>query len=375
MTEKRRMVMEMDDAPIRELLGQGIREGVFTAAALAVARNGETVVRVDAGTCSREQESAEVGPHTIFDLASLTKPLATTPALISLVDKGRIGLDQPLEEIIPGVDWPGSRGRLTPRLLLAHAAGLPDWRPYYRELEGGRASERKQLVRRWILDEPQAYEPGRACVYSDLGFILLEWVVEEVSGMSFSEYVASEIYRPLGLERTFLWSADAAAGFARGEFAATEDCPWRGRLIQGEVHDENAWALGGHSGHSGLFGTAAEVLELAGMFRDHYMAVRRDVFRPAAVREFLKAQGHIQGCGRALGWDIPATEGSAAGRFFSRRTFGHLGFTGTSLWMDLAKDVVVVFLSNRVHAGRESKGIHDFRPRLHDKVMEEIGAL
>lgn len=369
------MMMEMDDTRVRELLEQGIREGIFTAAAMAVARNGETVMRVDAGTCGKEAGSSAVGPGTIFDLASLTKPLATTLAVMSLVDQGRIGLDQPLGEIIPGNDLPAGRESLTPRLLLAHGAGLPGWRPYYRELERYSPRSGKDAVRKWILGEPQVYPPGRGCLYSDLGFMLLEWVVEEASGRRLSEYVEADFYRPLGLERTFLWNREAPPEFSTDEFAATEDCPWRGRVLRGEVHDENAWALGGHSGHSGLFGTAGEVLEIAHMVRDHYLAVRRDVFKPATVREFLRRQEGIEGCARALGWDMPSREGSASGRFFSGRTFGHLGFTGTSLWMDLAKDVVVVFLSNRVHAGREGTGIQDFRPRLHDKVMEEIGAL
>ena len=157
------------------------------------------------------------------------------------------------------------------------------------------------------------------------------------------------------------------------EFAATEDCPWRKRVIQGEVGDENAHALGGHSGHAGLFGTAEEVHVIVNMLREHYRGKRSDLFRPETVREFFRRQDIAEGSDWALGWDTRALEGSSAGRHFSRESVGHTGFTGTSVWMDLEKDVAAILLTNRVHPTRSNDRIKAFRPRIHDLIMEELG--
>jgi CubicO group peptidase (beta-lactamase class C family) len=161
--------------------------------------------------------------------------------------------------------------------------------------------------------------------------------------------------------------------FKEKQFAATEDCPWRKRIIRGEVHDENAFSLGGYSGHAGLFGTANEVYTLADMVKAHYFEKRSDLLKPDTVKTFLKKQRTEESCTWALGWDTPSPENSSSGRFFSRQSVGHLGFTGTSLWMDLDKDVVIIFLTNRIHPTRNNDGIKVFRPRIHDLVMEELG--
>ena len=208
-------------------------------------------------------------------------------------------------------------------------------------------------------------------IYSDLGFMLLEWVVEEAFGLDMGDYAESVFFEPLGMKRTFLYRRDETSRFPSEAFAATEKCPWRGRTIQGEVHDENAYAMGGYSGHAGLFSTAGEVYFLARLLMDHALSLRSDLFEPATVRLFFERQSLIPGCGRALGWDMPAAVGSAAGRYFSPRSVGHLGFPGTSLWMDLEKDVQVVFLTNRVHPTRENRAIREFRPRIHDRIMQE----
>ena len=155
----------------------------------------------------------------------------------------------------------------------------------------------------------------------------------------------------------------------------TEDCPWRERVIRGEVHDENAFALGGYSGHAGLFGTVDDVYHIVNMLRGHYRGGRRDFFRPETVRDFFRRQDLVPGCTWALGWDTPSEESSSAGNYFSRNSVGHLGFTGTSVWMDLDKDVIVILLTNRIHPTRNNERIKAFRPKLHDTVMEELGRL
>jgi CubicO group peptidase (beta-lactamase class C family) len=157
------------------------------------------------------------------------------------------------------------------------------------------------------------------------------------------------------------------------EFAATEDCPWRKRVLQGEVHDDNAWSLGGYSGHAGLFGTAEEVYGIANMLRQHSLGKRKDFFKPETVREFFRRQDVVPGSDWALGWDTRALEGSSAGKYFSRDSVGHTGFTGTSLWMDFEKDVIAILLTNRVHPKRDNDKIKQFRPVFHEAVMGALG--
>ena len=256
------------------------------------------------------------------------------------------------------------------------------------------------------------------------GFMFLEWVIEEKAGESLPRFVDRLFYGPLGLERTFFLGTseegnpprppftkggeekgafakgrrdegafekegEEGAAFVQGvrggavsekgsglgaqEFAATEDCPWRKMVLQGEVDDENAWALGGYSGHAGLFSTAEDVHVITNMIREHYFGMRRDFLKPKTVREFLRRQNIVEGSDWALGWDTRALEGSSAGKNFSRESVGHTGFTGTSIWMDLEKDVVVILLTNRVHPTRNNDRIKTFRPKLHDAVMKELG--
>jgi serine-type D-Ala-D-Ala carboxypeptidase len=320
---------------------------------------------------------------TIFDLASLSKPLSTTLAVMKLVDEGRVGLDQHLSELLPSSNLGDKRG-LTPRLLLSHSAGLVDWKPFYEKLLDYLLDDRKTLLRQWIIEEPFAYEPGKGSLYSDLGFMLLEWVIEERAGENLPQFVQRHFYGPLGLKRTlFLGTSEIGnsprplfmkmGSISREGFAATEDCPWRKRVLQGEVHDDNAWALGGYSGHAGLFSDAEGVYAIASMLREHYFGMRRDFFRPETVREFFKRQDIVKGSDWALGWDTPAIEGSSAGKYFSRTSVGHTGFTGTSIWMDLEKDVIAILLTNRVHPKRDHDKMKRFRPVIHDAIMEELG--
>jgi serine-type D-Ala-D-Ala carboxypeptidase len=357
---------------IQRLLDSGAGEGVFPGAALVAGVGGEPVFSGVAGRLSLDPPGREVAGDTVFDLGSLTKPLVTAMAVMHLVDRGLLDLESPVFDLLPAGD-PGDKGAVTTRLLLCHAAGFADWRDYYRRLEPVSPGDRKARCREWILEEPLQYPPGRGCVYSDLGFMLLEWIVEVASGMEMGEYVESLFFRPLGLKRTFLFRVGGPPVLEKEAFAATERCPWRGRVLQGEVHDENAFSLGGYSGHAGLFGTAEEVFAVARLFRDHVSGARSDLFRPETVRCFFERQARVPGCGRALGWDMPSREGSSAGRFFSRTSVGHLGFPGASVWMDLDKDVQVVLLTNRIHPSRENVLIREFRPRMHDCIMAELG--
>jgi CubicO group peptidase (beta-lactamase class C family) len=224
-----------------------------------------------------------------------------------------------------------------------------------------------------LIERPLAYRPGTDTIYSDLGFMMLKWVVERASGAGVKDYLESRIYGPLGLRNTLLNTGPAFdLGLGKAHFAATEDCPWRRKVMLGQVHDENAYVLGGYSGHAGLFSNAEETRVLADLLMQHFRGEREDFFRPKTVRAFFRRQSLTKQSTWALGWDTPSEEGSSAGRYFSTHSVGHLGFTGTSIWMDLERDVIVIFLTNRIHPTRKNEKIRAFRPRLHDRVMEAL---
>jgi len=369
---------------IRELIAQAASNGVFPGAVFIVALKGRIVFHEAFGHRSIVPEKVPMNRDTVFDLASLTKPLATTLCIMKLVNEEKTLLDQYLAETLPNATL-ADKGALTLRLLLTHSAGLIDWRPFYEKLMDHPLEDRKKLLREWIIEEPFAYEPGKGNLYSDLGFMLLEWVIEEKTGETLPEFAEKYFYGPLGLKRTFFRGTSEGGNsrrnppqppFSKGgreKFAATEDCPWREKVLQGEVHDDNAWALGGYSAHAGLFGTAKEVYIVANMLREHYLGTRRDFFKPETVREFFRRQNIVEGSDWALGWDTRAIEGSSAGKHFSRDSVGHTGFTGTSIWMDPEKDVIAVLLTNRVHPRRDNDSIKQFRPVFHDSVMEDLG--
>jgi CubicO group peptidase (beta-lactamase class C family) len=368
--ESRRENMAGQDR-IDRLLEAGVREGVYPGAVLLAAKGDQVCLFSRVGHRRLSPKPAPMQKETIFDLASLTKPLATTLAVMKLVEEGSISLDQPVTDIL-GEVVPRDKRTVTPRLLLCHAAGFPSWIPFYRELARVDLNGRKQILRQRLLHLPLTYSPGKGTEYSDLGFMLLEWLVEKISGTPLPAFLDRRFYGPLSLQRTFLSESPCQDKYPQDEFAATEDCPWRGKMIQGFVDDENAYALGGYSGHAGLFGCAAEVYALLNLLRMRFLGRGEDYLLPETVRGFLRRQDLVKGSTWALGWDTPSPRGSSSGRYFSSQSVGHLGFTGTSVWMDLVKDVIVIFLTNRVHPTRSNEQIKEFRPRIHDAVMEEL---
>lgn len=355
---------------IGDLLEKGAAEGVYPGAVLLVAVEGREIFFRKCGCLSFIPEKIPMEKDTVFDLASLTKPLATTMAIMKLVDDKKAELDRPLSGMIaaPLKD----KKDLTLRYLLSHSAGFADWKPFYRDLVHYRPEERKRILREWIIEEPLMYNPGEGCLYSDLGFMLLEWIFEEVAETTLPRFMQHTFFGPLSLQKTFLHQGILPPGLKREDVAATEKCAWRQRIIQGEVHDENAFALGGYSGHAGMFATAKEVLTLMNILRDHYLEKRNDFFSPGIVQDFFRRQEIVGDSTRALGWDTPSVSNSSSGRYFSSTSVGQLGFSGTSIWMDLQKDITVVFLTNRIHPHRNNQQIRKFRPLLHDLIMEEL---
>jgi CubicO group peptidase (beta-lactamase class C family) len=358
--------------PITDLLFSGLKQKVYPGAVLLVAKDGVIVFFRAVGSRAVIPARLPMQKDTIFDLASLTKPLATTLAIMKLVDEGLLDLDVSLASLIQPFSWQ-DKAHLSPRLLLNHASGLADWKPFYQKLVQLPPEQRKPEVRRLILEEPLSCEPKTTSLYSDLGFMLLEWIVEIIAGKNLSSFLETNFYQPLGLKTLYLDHIAAERTHRKELYAATEDCPWRKGIVQGHVHDENAFALGGYSGHAGLFGTAMDIFTLTNMLVDLYHGERSALLEKETVKTFLSRQGLVPGSTWALGWDTPSKENSTSGNYFSPKSIGHTGFTGTSVWIDLEKHITVIFLTNRVHPTRSNEKIKGFRPELHDLIMRELG--
>ena len=356
---------------IGNLLEKGAEEGVYPGAVLLVAQKNEIVFLEQTGNRVLLPVPLPMEKDTPFDLASLTKPLCTTLSIMKLFDQGAVHPDQALGDLLQ-IPVPADKATITLRYLLIHCAGFQGWAPFYLALSGEKPQKRKSLLRDRLLKVPLEYQPGRRTVYSDLGFMILEWIIEKNAGVSLPRFLHEHFWGPLSLDKTLFFDA---IGPPRDKikFAATEDCPWRKRILQGEVHDENACALGGYSGHAGIFGTADGVYGLANLLREHFHGLRNDYLQPKTVRTFFEKQHLVPGSTWSLGWDTPSPVGSSTGSYFSPDSVGHLGFTGTSLWMDLDNDVMVVFLTNRIHPSRQNTAIKAFRPKLHNLIMEQLG--
>jgi len=344
-----------------------VGKGVFPGGVLLVSREMELMIHGAFGHTDYTRSIA-VATRTIYDLASLTKPLATTLAIMKLVENAQISLDDPLERFLDaskGTD----KAVITLRHLLGHTSGLPDYRPFFKILPASVPAAWRSKLLEWIIKEPLSVPLGATTCYSDLGFMLLRGVVESVTGMCLDHYVQAEIYDPLHLpDLCFL---PLKKSIAAERIAPTEQCAWRGKLIQGDVHDENAYAAGGVDGHAGLFGTTAGVHRLLAELLGCYTGqTSRGLFRQRHVKEFLEFKPGNQ---RALGFDRPADHNSAAGCMFSKNSVGHLGFSGTSFWMDLSRSIIVILLTNRIHPTRDNEGIKEFRPILHDEIMSVFG--
>jgi CubicO group peptidase (beta-lactamase class C family) len=368
------MTQPQSHPDLARLMEQGVAAGVFPGGVLLVRQGGGDVHLSCHGRRSVTPPGGPVDDTTCFDLASLTKVLVTTPLVLLAVQQRLLGLDAPACHALAEYVGDG-RDAVTVRMLLDHSSGLPAWRPYFEEVRaaGPEHLARRQgkgLVRRRVAAEAPEAPPGSRALYSDLNFILLDWILERASGRPLDRLFAEWLAGPLSLPDLFfvdLASAAAAEGARKGrDFAATECCPWRGRTLCGEVHDDNTYAMGGVSGQAGLFGTIRAVGDLAEAWLGAFLR-RGGFFEQELVRLFWTRSG-LPGSTRALGFDTPSPHGSQAGSGFGPRTVGHLGFTGTSLWIDPDRELTVVLLTNRVHPTRANEAIRQFRPALHDLV-------
>jgi CubicO group peptidase (beta-lactamase class C family) len=320
---------------------------------------------------------------TIFDLASLTKPMATTVALMLLVRERKLRLDDQLTRVIPMYGVFG-KSATTFRHLLNHSAGLPAWKAFFEEIVKSEKSGRinfvasraaKNYVYELIHREKVMSPPGSLSVYSDLGFIILGEAVEVLTGNAFDRFCQDRIFKPLGLRSTgFVDLSQLRTRHLQAVeevIAPTENCPWRKKILCGEVHDDNAYAMGGVAGHAGLFSSARDIHTF--LVRISQCLQGKDNFLPqAVVQEFLTRDPSLKDSTFALGWDTPSPGMSASGSFFSPRSVGHLGFTGCSIWWDLEKNCHVVLLTNRIHPTRKNEKIKAFRPHIHDRIMKVL---
>ncbi|AOY57976.1 MULTISPECIES: serine hydrolase domain-containing protein [Desulfococcus] len=347
--------------PVHRRMTAGLEAGIFPGAVLLVAE-GERILFHRAYGVASIFSGGPVRTDTLFDLASLTKPLATAAAVMKLLEKRGLAFHDPIIKILPEFAHTDKDG-ITIFQLLTHTSGLPAYRPYYRMLRHIPQNGRKSALRHLLQAQPLADRPGRNTVYSDIGYMILEWLIERFAQTSLDDYLKTAIYGPLAVDSLFFPGKDGIS-FPK-TVAATEFCPWRNVLLVGRVHDDNADLVGGLCGHAGLFGTAQGVHQLL----CHMLCVYQGgdgVFRRDLVEPFFSP---CRFSGRPPGFDRPQGPYSSAGRYFSPNTIGHLGFTGTSFWMDLDRRAIVVLLTNRVHPSRDNLGIRAFRPLLHDVVM------
>ena len=392
---------------VTSILGDGVRDGVFPGAALIVGRGQRIQREIYAGTLgglaadrvltvpstgealsadaeagpdrlagdsvapdSRAAADYRVGADTIYDLASLTKPLATTLAAMRLVEHAHLRWSTPVVEVLPGFAAESDPRRQSVCLadLLSHAAGLPAHSPYYSAV--GRVADR-QAVFALACAEPLIADPGSVSLYSDVGFLVLGRLVEEVAGRDLATFVESEIFAALPVSDLRFGTAQAPDPQRIQRIAPCGWSSWRRAAVHGVVHDDNAYAMGGVAPQAGLFGTARDVHAVVAALVDDAAGEGR-LFSAALVEAVWRRAVPTGNSTWALGWDTPSAQGSTAGSRVSADAVGHLGFTGTSVWLDRPRGCHVVLLSNRVHTDENGEGIRALRPRLHDAVFAAV---
>src|SRR5271154_88886 len=354
-------------AAAHAVLEQAVRDRAFPGAAYGVLLDGKVVALDAVGRFTFEDDSPEIKPETVFDLASVTKVIATTAAAMLLFDRGVLDLETPLGEILPGFvigRTPGSgKERVTMRMLLAHSSGLPGYARLFEQHISANG------LLRACMQMPLEAAPGGRAEYSDIGFILLGKALEVLAGDLTGRFFWREIATPLGLETArFCPPQDWQEHIPPTE----DDRVYRRRVIQGEVQDENCHAMGGVAGHAGLFSNALDVLRFAACILDEGRAPHgRPLFQPETARLFAPRQSEPAGTTRALGWDT-RSEPSSSGKYFSPRSIGHLGYAGTSLWIDPERKLAAVLLTNRTWPDRANKAIQEVRPAFHDALVKGI---
>jgi CubicO group peptidase (beta-lactamase class C family) len=371
--------MKLRFEPVRRLCQEAVANGVAPGFVLLVASGGRVQFHEAFGWRQLAPRQLPAFRDTVYDVASLTKAVVTSVLVMKEVERGALALEEPVGQRLPEFEGEG-RAAVTVRHLLSHSGGLPAHRPYWKQ--AATAASERWAISLAAAREPLEYSPGTLSIYSDLGFILLGWLLERTTELRLDALAERDIFGPLALpSASFVNLADPDARarlLAERSVAATQQCAERGRIVLGEVDDLNAYAMGGISGHSGLFSDAAALSAVAAALVSAWKGgepapgagslVARDV-----VREFW-APARVPGSTWRLGWDGPAPQGSQAGTRLSRAAVGHLGFTGCSLWIDPERETWIVLLANRVHPTvRPADPFRAFRPTLHDAALDALG--
>jgi serine-type D-Ala-D-Ala carboxypeptidase len=343
-----------------EILEKAVSVRVFPGGSVAVTFRGELIAQKALGRSTYEMDSPEVAAASLFDLASLTKVVATTAMAMILYERGVLDLEAPVSAVVPEFAGDNSRRReVTLHMLLAHSSGLPAYEKLFLRVDS------REALLRAAFATPLTAAPGARAEYSDIGFIILGIALERLADESLDSFCQREIFGPLGMAHTtFHPTTPLKASIP----PTADDRDFRHRVIQGEVQDENASVLGGVAGHAGLFSTADDLA----VFAHAMLNGGHPILRPATVELFSRRESAPDGTSRALGWDTPS-EPSQSGNYFSARSFGHLGYTGTSLWIDPARQLSIVLLTNRTWPDCQNQAIKQVRPAFHDAVVEALG--
>lgn len=348
--------------PAIAILEQAVVDRVFPGAAFAVTRDSEILIIGSAGRFTYEEDSPKVLPETVFDLASVTKVVATTAISMILYDRAKFDINRKVADLIPefGAGDAGDprRRQITFRMLLAHSSGLPG---YARLFE--KAPTRESLLNT-VYEMPLETDPDIRAEYSDIGFILLGEALSRIAGEPLNEFCRREIFSKLELNNTVCLPP---ASWRSRIPPTVDDQRFRKRVIQGEVNDENASVLGGVAGHAGVFSTTQDVSKFALCI----LGYGPQLFGRETIRLFTTRQSIPVGTSRALGWDTPSAP-SQSGQYFSQKSCGHLGYTGTSLWIDTERKISITLLTNRTWPHADNQAIKQFRPKFHDAIMEEL---
>ena len=343
---------------------QFIKAGATPGAAVLVGRHDRIVLDRGFGHLSYQDDAPPVTSETIYDLASLTKVLVTTTLAMLYYERGLLDLDGPVKDYIAEFHG-GDKDQVRIKDLLAHCSGLVWWADLHKRFEGKTPDETKVKYLQAICEMPLNYPPRTRAVYSDLGFILLGEILERIGKEQLDTLAKTCIFEPLGMSETTFRPRFS------DNIAPTEEDEWRGCIVQGEVHDENAFSLGGVAPHAGVFSTARSLAPFPRMLLSGSDGSDKSLLSAGAIKHFTCRANLVSGSSRALGWDTPGDE-SSCGHYFSESSFGHTGFTGTSLWIDPEHDVFVILLTNRVHPRRDNQKITALRPAFHDAVMTAL---
>lgn len=342
------------------VINKAIEDKSFPGAVVLVWKAGNTVYEKAFGNYTYDKSSPKVKTNILYDLASVTKVVATTTAAMICYDRKLFSLDDKVIKYIPEFGVNGKEN-ITVKNLLLHNAGLPAWKKFY-----GRGLKYDDVINEIYSSEIE-YKTGEKTVYSDLGIITLGKIIEKVTNKSLDNFCEVEIFKPLEMNTTFYNPEDSLKKLC----APTEtDDYWRMKTLQGEVHDETSAMLNGVAGHAGLFSTAEDIAKLMSILMNEGKLGQEQFIKQSTVELFTKR--YSEESTRALGWDTKSDSGSSAGIYFSKNSFGHTGYTGTSIWADPDRNLFVVFLTNRVYPTRENTKIQKVRPQLHNAVIKSI---